>query len=188
MKFKLYKAVFVLLLFGSISGFSQEAFIGEVRLFAGNFAPRGWAFCDGQLLSISSNTALFSILGTMYGGDGRTTFALPDLRGRVAVGVGQGPGLSRRMQGQKFGSETNTLTSLNLPSHNHSVNVKGNSSSKNVPSSSIIPIQGSSSGSYSKAGAVKSNNTGANQAVNNVQPSLGIRYIICLQGIFPSRS
>ena len=94
----------------------MEPFIGQVIAFGGNFAPRGWAFCDGQLLAISQNTALFSILGTIYGGDGRTTFALPDLRGRATVHPGNGPGLSSRRLGEKGGSETNTLTTNQLPS------------------------------------------------------------------------
>ena len=89
----------------------MEGFIGQIILFAGNFAPRAWAYCDGQLLAISSNTALFSIIGTIYGGDGRTTFALPDLRGRFAIGTGNGPGLTPRGQGSKFGTETNILIS-----------------------------------------------------------------------------
>jgi microcystin-dependent protein len=96
----------------------MNPFIGLICMFGGNFAPRGWAFCDGQLLSIAQNTALFSILGTTYGGDGRTTFALPDLRGRVAMHPGNGPGLSPKSLGQRGGTETNTLNQLQLPSHN----------------------------------------------------------------------
>lgn len=190
MNFKLHKIVLAFALLISINSYSQEAFIGEVKLFAGNFAPRGWAFCDGQLLAISQNSALFSILGTMYGGDGRTTFGLPDLRGRVAVGVGRGPGLSDRRQGQKFGTETNTLTVMNLPSHSHALNVKGSSGSKSVKSNTVIEVDNKGGSGYTKAsGNSKSTEyTGANQPVNNVQPSLGIRYIICLQGIYPSRS
>lgn len=172
-------------------GFSQEGFIGEVRMFAGNFAPRGWAFCDGQLMPIAQYSALFSILGTMYGGDGRTTFALPDLRGRTAVGVGNGPGLTERRQGEKFGSETNTLTVRQLPAHTHEMKNKvlvmtggeGDPDVQpgaqtmlgvgNTPNDKIIKSTGS---------------TGENQPINNVQPSLGIRYIICVQGTFPSRN
>ena len=101
----------------------QEGLIGEVKMFAGNFASRGWAFCEGQLLLISENQALFSLLGTMYGGDGRSTFALPDLRGRTAVGVGTGPGQPTIVQGQQFGAFNKTLSTQELPSHNHAANV-----------------------------------------------------------------
>src|SRR3954468_23228168 len=99
----------------------SEPFLGEIRMFGGNFAPRGWAFCNGQILSIAQNTALFSLLGTTYGGNGQTTFGLPDLRGRVAVSAGQGPGLSNYSLGELAGSESVTLTSANMPAHNHSV-------------------------------------------------------------------
>jgi len=97
----------------------MDQMLGEVRIFAGNFAPRGWAFCAGQLLAISQNSALFSLLGTTYGGDGRTTFALPDLRGRAPIGVGQGPGLTNRLWGQRSGSETHTMNITELPTHSH---------------------------------------------------------------------
>jgi len=103
----------------------MEPFIGQIMMFGGNFAPRGWAFCNGQLISISQNQALFSLIGTIYGGDGRTTFALPDLRGRVPMGMGRGLGLTEREIGQRFGSETQALTSLNLPPHNHTATVTG---------------------------------------------------------------
>src|SRR5687767_4659649 len=99
-----------------------EPFIAQITLFAGNFAPRGWAFCQGQILSIAQNTALFSLLGTTYGGDGQTTFALPDLRGRVPVGTGQGPGLSPYQAGQKSGVENTTLLSTQMPAHVHTAN------------------------------------------------------------------
>ena len=97
----------------------SEPFVGEIRMFAGNFAPRNWAFCDGQLLSISQNDALFSLFGTIYGGDGRTTFGLPDLRGRTAVHPGTGPGLSNRRWGEKGGTETTTMTINQMPVHHH---------------------------------------------------------------------
>jgi len=97
----------------------SEPFVGEIRMFAGNFAPRGWAFCDGQLLAVSQNDALFSLLGTIYGGDGRTTFGLPDMRGRTPLHAGQGPGLSNRRLGAKAGAENVTLTVNQLPSHRH---------------------------------------------------------------------
>ena len=103
----------------------SEAFIGEIRMFAGNFPPRGWQFCQGQLLSIAQNTALFSILGTTYGGNGQTTFALPDLRGRYPMQPGQGPGLSPRTLGEQGGSETVTLISNQMPAHTHSHTASG---------------------------------------------------------------
>ena len=105
--------------FGLAQTAASEPLIGEIRLFAGNFAPRGWALCDGQLLAINQRQALFSILGTMYGGDGRTTFGLPDLRGRVPVHAGEGPGLTKRSLGQKGGAETHVLTVHEMPSHAH---------------------------------------------------------------------
>ena len=108
--------------FAPQSGRAQEAFIGEIRFFGGTFAPRGWALCNGQLLAISSNQALFSLLGTTYGGDGRTTFALPDARGRAMIHAGQGPGLSSRPLGQTGGNETNTLTAAQMPAHSHALN------------------------------------------------------------------
>ena len=97
----------------------MEPFVGEIRMFAGNFAPRGWAFCDGQLLSVSDNDALFSLLGTIYGGDGRTTFGLPDLRGRIPIHAGQGSGLSNRRLGSKGGAEQVTVTVNQTPTHTH---------------------------------------------------------------------
>ncbi|MEQ9567295.1 MAG: tail fiber protein, partial [Pseudomonadales bacterium] len=100
----------------------SEPFVGEIRMFAGNFAPRGWAYCDGQLLAVSQNDALFSLLGTIYGGDGRTTFGLPDMRGRIPLHAGTGPGLSPRRLGSKSGSEKETLTVNQLASHSHGFN------------------------------------------------------------------
>ena len=165
----------------------MEGYIGEIRLFGGNFAPRSWAFCDGQLLPISQNTALFSILGTMYGGDGRTTFALPDLRGRAPLGVGHGPGLQDVRQGEKGGSETVTLTAAQLPSHNHQLKVAGEEGNKKQPSEGFLAVGSYHSTADDTAPSDAITNTGANQPVSVVQPFLGLRYIICLQGIFPSR-
>jgi microcystin-dependent protein len=139
-----------------------DPFIGEVGLFANNFAPRGWAFCDGQLLSIAQHTALFSLLGTTYGGDGRTTFGLPDLRGRTAIGEGTGPGLTPRTLGSKTGVENVTLTEAQMPSHAHT-----------------LPLPPSSD---------MTGSTGGNQPHTNMQPSLALNYIIALVGTFPSRS
>lgn len=170
-----------------------EPLLGSIMLFAGNFAPRGWAFCNGQLLAISTNTALFSLLGTQYGGDGRTTFGLPDLRGRVPIGPGQGPGLSSYQIGQKIGSEQTVLTTANLPSHSHSLNgssTPGTSSSPNgnVPAvnrDGILHYGTQADASMSSASIA---NTGGNQPINNIQPVLGMHYCIALQGVFPSRS
>lgn len=195
MNLKLRKVVFVLTLFVSFVSFSQEGFIGEVRMFAGNFPPRTWAFCEGQLLPISQNQALFSILGTMYGGDGRTTFGLPDLRGRIPMGMGSGPGLTpRNSQGQKLGSETNTLTTVNLPSHNHTVNAVSTTGNSTAPGGHVLANTNNFDNEYSNASANTTmnnsmiGNTGGSQAVNNIQPSTTIRFIICLQGVFPSRN
>ncbi len=174
----------------SINLNAQEGFIGEVRMFAGNFAPRGWAFCDGQLLSIAQNSALFSIVGTMYGGDGRTTFGLPDLRGRTAIGVGNGPGLSPVMQGQKTGTENVTLTNANLPGQSGSVGGIGEvgiKSQKNNADLNVL-VKSNTPGAIPVTTITTGGSGGSNQPVNNMQPSLGIRYIICLTGIFPSRS
>lgn len=191
-------------------------------MFAGNFAPRGWAFCDGQLLPISQNSALFSIIGTIYGGDGRTTFALPDLRGRVPMHFGNGPGLSDRRLGQRLGTEYNILNITQLPSHNHSavvsnINVGVELKVSSADATAQIPTAGASLAAanevngrnldpvqmYNEAtpdislggvttatsgGTVTVGNTGGNQSVNNMQPSLGVNYLIALQGIFPSRS
>lgn len=180
-----------------------EPFLGQIIMFGGNFAPRGWALCDGTLLPIAQNTALFSILGTTYGGDGRTTFALPELRGRVAVHEGNGPGLTPRSLGQKSGSETNTLSLSQLPSHTHAATSEtrcvvgaGNS---NVASGNYWSKDfGSQSGTYNSgpadgtmaADAVSTTlgNTGNSSAINNMQPYQVVNFIIALQGLFPSRN
>jgi microcystin-dependent protein len=166
---------------------AQEGFIGEVKMFAGNFAPRGWMKCEGQLLPIAQYTALFSILGTQYGGDGRTTFALPDMRGRVAMGTGTGNGLTPSSIGQMKGQETVTLTTNNLPAHTHTIE-KQESEPVEVqmprePDAPRVTVN-HPIGTTAEQTTV----TGNNAAVNNMQPSLSITYIICVQGIFPSRS
>lgn len=173
---------------------AQEGFIGEIRMFAGNFAPRSWALCDGQLLPIAQNQALFSILGTTYGGDGRTTFALPDLRGRVAIHPGNGPGLSNYVQGSKGGTETNTLTIAQMPSHSHAVNAVAEDGNQSVPSGNlpagtkVLDKEYSDAAPNANMGAGMIGNSGGGQPVNNVQPYGTVNYIICLQGIFPSRN
>lgn len=187
----------VLILFVMACSFvqAQEPYIGEVRIFAGNFAPRGWAFCEGQLLPISQNTALFAILGTTYGGDGRVTFALPDLRGRAAVHPGRGPGLNEVRPGQMQGTESNTLLDYQLPAHNHPVYGVVKTGTEASPAGSYPANTMRLDPEYAQTGTpVQMNpqmvgfNQFSNQPVENRQPSLGIRYIIALQGFFPSRN
>lgn len=164
----------------------MEPFIGEIKLFAGNFAPRGWAFCNGQLLSIAQNTALFSILGTTYGGNGQTTFALPDLRGRAALGWGDGPATSPVQLGEQGGTETTTLTTANLPPHNHALAVSnGDGGGK---SAGYIGSGVWSDHTDATAPANTITSTGGGQPFNNRQPYLGLSYIIALEGVYPSRS
>ena len=173
---------------------AQEAMIGEVKMFAGNFAPRGWALCNGQLLQISQNSALFSILGTTYGGDGRTTFALPDLRGRVPVHAGSGTGLIRKQLGQQGGAENVNISVRNLPSHTHAIKAVAEVGDEGLPNGNLLASNSSANRSYStlssNATMNKSmvENTGGNLPVNNMQPYLTINYIICLEGIYPSRN
>ncbi len=171
----------------------SEPFIGEIRMVGFNFAPRNWANCDGQLLPIAQNTALFSLLGTMYGGDGRTNFSLPDLRGRVAIHTGTGPGLSPRPQGSRGGQETGALTAAQLPSHDHDLNAKAAAADTQVPTNNVLAdtrldayLAGTTTDVKFAAGSVSGG--GGNQAHNNVQPFLTIRFVIALNGLFPSRN
>ena len=184
----------------------MEPFIGQIILFAGNFAPRGWAECDGQLLDISSHSALFSILGTTYGGDGRTTFALPDLRGRVAVHEGNGPGLPPVSLGEKAGNATTTLSVNNLPSHTHTATVTtaltlmaaaANGEEEEAGDNSLgtatiyadaDPSEAMRSGSISGDVNVTNLNTGNGTSFSNQPPFLGLTYIIALVGTYPSRN
>lgn len=177
----------------------MDPFLGEIIMFGGNFAPRGWAFCDGQLLPISSNSALFSILGTIYGGDGRTTFALPDMRGRVAIHAGSGPGLTPHNLGSKGGEETHTLTVPEMPSHNHTATMHAENAvgTQQNPKDNMLgatpngPIYAPITAGNDKAmgaGSVIVANAGGGQRHNNMQPFLTINYIIALMGAFPSRS
>jgi microcystin-dependent protein len=164
-------------------------FLGEIRLFPYNFAPRGWAFCNGQILSIAQNTALFALLGTTYGGNGQTTFALPDLRGRVANSSGQGPGLSSYSLGQVGGTETVTLTQQEIPSHNHQVNSTNADATSSRPGGNVPSAGGGYAGAASNTMAPNMiGNTGGNQPHTNVQPYLTLNYCIALEGIFPSRN
>ena len=187
-------------------GFSQpvqasEPFLAEIIMFGSNFAPRNWALCDGQLLPINSNQALFSLLGTTYGGDGRTTFALPDLRGRTAIHPGQGPGLSSYRLGQKGGAERVTLTVNQMPSHTHAATATAHASSTrgndSDPTGNIMAVK-SRTNIYSNVApdvtmkaasvTVSNANTGGSQAHENRMPYLAINHIIALVGTFPSRN
>ncbi|MEM6321329.1 MAG: tail fiber protein [Bacteroidota bacterium] len=161
---------------------STNPLIGTIGMFAGNFAPRGWAFCNGQLLPISENQALFSILGTTYGGDGRRSFALPDMRGRSPMHAGDGPGLTPRRLGQRIGSETNTLTVNQLPSHSHSLPA---TEQPNGNGTTNVVVVGKDDRPTT---TVMTQSTGANQSVNNIQPCLAVNFCIALIGIFPSRN
>lgn len=168
----------------------SDQFVGEIRAVGFNFAPSGWALCQGQLMPISQNTALFSLLGTFYGGDGKSTFALPDLRGNVAIGFGPGPGLTERFIGETGGSETVTLIGAELPAHNHLVRASSDPASSlaavgHYPAVSARSTYGGG-GSALAADAVAS--TGSGTPHNNMQPFGVINYIIALQGIFPPRS
>ena len=178
----------------------MQPYLAQIVMFGGNFAPRSWALCQGQLLPINQNQALFSLLGTIYGGDGRTTFALPDLRSRVPLGPGNGPGLPSYREGQKGGTETNTLNQNQLPSHTHAATASVHlGTAANVPSGSdaYLPIStGANFFSNAKGNAnlnaaatsVTVGNTGNSQPVNNIQPYNVVNYIICISGVFPSRN
>jgi len=179
----------------------SQPFLAEITAFGGNFAPRGWAFCDGQLLAISQNNALFSLLGTIYGGDGRTTFGLPDLRGRTPIGAGSGPGLSTVREGEKAGSAQYTIVAQNLPAHTHTIGPMslpvstGNANEQdvednylattahnhyhNVADSTIAINAPTTTESYGAAGPA---------GLSTYQPSHAVNYIIALVGLFPSRS
>lgn len=172
----------------------SDPFVAEIRIVGFNFAPTGWAFCNGQILPISQNTALFSLLGTTYGGDGRSTFALPNLQGAAAIGSGHGPGLSPRNLGEQGGSPTVALIESEMPSHTHTVQPAG------FPASAAVASEGASiarSGGGSAYAPVDSNATlfapqaaqiaGAGQPHNNMMPYLALNFIIALRGVFPSR-
>ncbi|WP_205510666.1 phage tail protein [Longitalea arenae] len=192
--------------------------IAQINLFGGNFAPRSWAFCQGQLLSIAQNTALFSLLGTTYGGNGQTTFALPDLRGRVPIGTGQGPGLPNYTQGEMAGTPTTTLLITNMPAHNHtasgntltvSLSASTAAGTTNIPGNTVVPAKLPTIGSGPSAsningyapqdnsasfaaspvsGNITTNIAGGSQPFSIMQPYLAMNYVIALEGIYPSRN
>lgn len=171
----------------------MEGVISEIRIWAANFAPMNWMFCQGQTLPINQYTALYSLLGVTYGGNGTSNFALPDMRGRVPLGVGQGPGLRTFVQGQTGGVEQVNLLVSNLPPHNHMVKVSNKFSGGDHPSGKYLGASASDKGFYSD---FPENSTmapdmitpvGSGLPIENMQPFLGMNYIICVQGIFPQR-
>ena len=171
----------------------SEPFLAEVRIVGFNFAPRGWAFCDGQILPINQNQSLYSLLGTTYGGDGRTSFALPDLRGRVPMHVGASNGTFHR-QGQKSGEETHTLSAAEMPQHDHVLRASNTQANQVDPSGRLLGnslselyVDGNAANVVTmRSGTVA--NVGGSQAHNNMQPYLAINFCIALQGLFPSRN
>lgn len=170
-----------------------DTFIGEIRIFAGNFAPRGWALCDGQLLPVSQHTALFSILGTTYGGDGRSTFALPDLQGRAPMHPGRGPGLTARRLGESGGTSTVTLDESQIPGHGHAIRANPNPGDLQGPSEKRV-LARTQPGFAWQSGApdvdlasAAVSETGGGQPHGNLQPYLAMNFIVALQGEFPQR-
>ena len=173
----------------------MEGYLAEIRTFASNFAPRGWAFCQGQILSIAQNTALFSLLGTTYGGNGQTTFALPNFSSRVAVGTGQGPGLSLYTLGELAGVESVTLAAGNLPAHSHTIGANTGPGTASSPAGNVMataqdPNRNGLSlyAATPNASMAATGVTGSSSPIPIVQPYIAMNYIICMEGIFPSRN
>ncbi|MCM3876749.1 MAG: tail fiber protein [Thermoanaerobaculia bacterium] len=171
-----------------------DPFVAEIRIFPFNFAPRGWAWCDGQILPISQNTALFSLLGTTYGGNGQSTFALPDLQGRAPMHPGQGPGFSLHDLGETGGSETVTLLESEIPSHSHALRVINDVGEDRIPSPTEALARSTGGLLYASPGPVVSmadqalTPAGGDQPHNNLQPYLTFYFNIALQGVFPPRT
>ncbi len=180
----------IVLFWNTIS--AQNPYVGQIKMFAGNFPPQGWMFCEGQLLSIAENEVLFQLIGTTYGGDGQTTFALPDLRGRVPVGMGQGVGLTEKIIGQQGGSEENVMTVNQMPAHTHMVYAVTTNGNQNLPTAnlpagtSVLDKEYSSTTANTTFKAGMLNPSGGNQPINNVQPYLAVSFIISLYGVYPS--
>lgn len=175
----------------------SEPFIAEIRIFAGNFAPRGWAFCNGQLLPISQNTALFSLIGTTYGGDGRSTTALPNMEGRAPMHPGRGPGLTAKRLGQSGGVESVTLSEAQIPNHTHTQMGSADEAEfdgTNNPKDSVLGTLESGKELYGNPSNLQPladaaiEASGGSQPHNNMQPFLAMNFIIALQGLYPSRS
>jgi microcystin-dependent protein len=170
----------------------SEPFVAEIRMFGGNFAPVQWAMCNGQILSISQNTALFSLIGTYYGGNGTSNFALPNLQSRAPMHQGQGVGLSQRVLGEADGTETVTLISTELPGHTHGVMAVSSAGTQTTPvnnswaSSTTRPYSNQAPNAAMAPGTLGS--TGGNQPHDNRQPYLAVTFIICLFGVYPSRN
>lgn len=173
-----------------------DPFVAEIRIFPFNFAPKGWAWCDGQLLPLSQNTALFSLLGTTYGGNGQSNFALPDLQGRAPMHPGQGPGLSLHDLGESGGAETVTLLESEIPSHSHTLTASGDPGDVNAPSAARslarstggFAYQSNSSSSLVPLAPSAASPAGGGQPHNNMQPYLAFYFCIALQGVFPPRT
>lgn len=169
-----------------------EPFIGEIRLFSGAFVPRGWAPCDGRLLQIAQNQALFSILGALYGGDARVTFGLPDLRGRAAVSFGAGPGLTEAIQGAQFGTETTALLPAQMPPHTHALTVAGAPADARSPTAGPLAVANEPTYSAGPPDTALAANAlgpaGGGQPHPNMPPFLALQYMIALEGIFPARN
>lgn len=173
----------------------SEPFLAEVRIMAFNFAPRGWAFCDGQILPINQNQSLYSLLGTTYGGDGRTSFGLPDLRGRCPIHVGRSNGGPDHTEGQKSGEETHTLSAAEMPQHKHGIQATTTIGNSFDPTGRMLATVDATFGDlYTLPGnlvnmqSTAMANVGGGQAHNNMQPYLAINFCIALQGLFPSRN
>ena len=177
----------------------SNPYLGEIRPFAGNFAPRSWSFCNGSLLSIAQNNALFALLGTTYGGDGQTTFALPDLRGRIALSIGQGPGLTNRVLGEVNGAESVTITNNTMPSHMPQVSATSAAATAVPPGPTLLPATPGQGAAFYLPPNVGTQvdqplpadtilQAGGSQPHENIMPILAINYIIALEGIFPSQN